>query len=298
MTLLAGFMNAAELEGQSRTTERFAFEVASVKPNKPSEDPGQIMQTTALRYLPSGRFSARSVSITALIFEAYGVIPGPSGRISVNPEFQRSMGQGIALETYDIEAIAGKDVIPANASPSLQRETLRLMLQTLLADRFKVRVRRETKEVPVYAMVVDKNGAKLQKSTMDETRCTATSTDKPQVFRFFTGGDSGSCHSFAGAPRFGLHAEAIDMSDLAVIVERFSDRPVLDRTGLRGLYKIATPAWEMFQSSEPAPENRAPGDSLRPALSTLLQDVGLRLESTRAPVEMFVVEHFERPASN
>jgi len=88
------------------------------------------------------------------------------------------------------------------------------------------------------------------------------------------------------------------MSDLAAIVERFSDRPVLDRTGLTDLYKIATPAWEMFQSSEPAPENPAPGASGRPTLSALLQDIGLRLEFTSAPVEIFVVEHYERPAQN
>jgi uncharacterized protein (TIGR03435 family) len=178
------------------------------------------------------------------------------------------------------------------------------MLQSLLADRFKVRIRAETKTVPVYAMVVGKSGAKLQKSTLDDTRCTATSTDKPQGFRLFTGVDSASCHSFAGAPRFGLHAEAIDMSDLAAIVERFSDRPVFDRTGLTGLYKIATPAWELFQPSpfekgtEPAPENPAPLDSGRPTLFALLQDLGLRLESTTAPVEMFVIEHFERPSQD
>ena len=208
ITFLVGFVNASELKGQSQATERLAFEVASVKPNKPSDDPRQVTQTTALQYLPSGRFSARSVRITALIFEAYGVIPGPSGRISVSPEFQKSMDQRMALETYDVDAIAEKDGIPVNASPSLQRERVRLMLQTLLADRFKVRIRRETKEVPVYAMVVGRNGTKLQKSTMNETQCTATSTDKPQVFRLFSGGDSVSCHSFAGAPGFGLHAEA------------------------------------------------------------------------------------------
>jgi len=291
--IAAGVVDASSAHSQA--TERLAFEVASVKPNEPS---GQSMQAPVLQYFPSGRISARSVSITALVFEAYGVIPGPSGRINLNPEFQKSMDQRIAMETYDIEAIAEKGVISASSSPSLQREKLQLMLQTLLADRFKVRIRRETKEVPVYSMVVGRSGARLQKSTVDETRCTATSIDKPQVFRLFTGRDSASCHSFAGAPRFGLHAEAIDMADLAAIVERFSDRPVLDHTGLAGLYKIDTPAWEMFQSSELGPENSAPGDSLRPPLSALLQDVGLRLESTKAPVEMFVVEHFERPAHN
>jgi uncharacterized protein (TIGR03435 family) len=295
--IFVGFVNAREVKAQSQATERLAFEVASVKPNKPSSDLRQV----ALQYLPGGRLSARSVGIAALISEAYSVTFGPSGRINLSPGFQQTRDPKMDSETYDIEAVAEKDAIPANASPRLQRERLRLMLQTLLADRFKVRIRRETKEVPVYAMVVGKNGAKLQKSTMDDTRCTATSTDKPHAFRLFTGVDSASCHSFAGAPRFGLHAEAIDMSDLAAIVERFSDRPVLDHTGLTRLYKIATRAWEPSARPtglEPPAENPAPGDPGHPTLSVVLQDLGLRLESTRAPVEMFVVEHYERPAQN
>ena len=91
------------------------------------------------------------------------------------------------------------------------------------------------------------------------------------------------------------------MWDLAAVVERFSDRPVLDRTGLTGLYRIAIPAWELRepspyeQGSEPAAEQSVPGDPGRPRLSDVLQDLGLRLDSTRGPVEMFVVEHFERP---
>jgi len=291
---------------QAPPTERLAFEVASVKPNKVagSNAPREVMQTMGLHYLPGGRFSARSVPIPALIFEAYSVVPGPSGRISVSPGFQKSLNPKMVSETYDIEAVAEKGAIPVNASPSLQRERIQFILQTLLADRFKVRIRRETKEVSVYAMVVGKNGPKLQKSMMDDTRCTATSTDKPQLARLFGGIDPASCHSFSGGPRPGLRGEAIDMSDLAAVMERFSDRPVLDHTGLTGLFKIAIPGWNLREpsprptGSEPTAENRALGDPGRPTISDVLQDLGLRLESTRAPVEMFVVEHFERPAQN
>ena len=94
------------------------------------------------------------------------------------------------------------------------------------------------------------------------------------------------------------------MWDLAVAVERFSDRPVLDHTGLTGLYSIAIPAWELREpppyekGPEPTVEKSAPGDPGRPTLSEALQDLGLRLESAGGPVKMFVVEHFERPAQN
>jgi uncharacterized protein (TIGR03435 family) len=278
--------------------ERLMFEVASVRPHNGSSDPGQNMQAMTLKYLPGGRLSAKSITIPGLIFEAYGVIPGPSGRLSVDSEFQKAMERGIEFAFYDVEAVAPKDAIPVNASPSLQRERLRLMLQTLLEDRFKVRVRREIREVSVYAMVVGRNGVKLQKSPMDPTRCIETATEKPLAFRLFTGLDPASCHSFAGGPRVGIRSEAIDMTDLAAIVERYSDRPVLDKTGLSGLYRIAIPGWDQYMPQEPKPDSPEPADSLRPTLVALLGDQGLNLESTKASVEMFVVEHFERPAEN
>lgn len=290
------------LTAQSQTAKRPAFDVASVKPNKTSGNSREvIMQTMALQYLPGGRFSARSVPIPVLIFEAYGAVPGPSGRINLSPDFEKSMDRRLESETYDLEAVAEKGAISPNASPSLQRETLRLMLQTLLEDRFKVRIRREAKDVPVYVMVVGKNGPKFQKSVMDNAQCTATSTDQPQFVRLFNATDPAGCHSFAGGPMPGwVHGEAIDMSDLAAVVERFSDRPVLDNTGLTDLYKIAFPAFNLRRPTGPesASEKRPLDDATRPTLSDALQDLGLRLESAKAPVEMFVVEHFERPAQN
>lgn len=303
LMLLALCVNPPELKAQSQGANRPAFDVVSVKPNKTSGDPRDaIIQSMALQYLPGGRLSARSVPIPVLIFEAYGAVPGPSGRITLSPEFQKSMNDPkLESDTYDIEAVAEKGAISANTPPGVQKEQLRLMLQTLLEDRFKVRVRRETKEVPVYAMVVGKNGLKLQKSAMDETQCSAASTDKPLLVRLLLGSDSASCHSFAGGPTPGwLHGDALDMSDLAAVMERFSDRPVLDRTGLTGLYKIAVPAYNLRRPTGPEPtaENRALDDPARQTVSDALQDLGLRLESTKAPVEMFVVEHFERPAQN
>jgi uncharacterized protein (TIGR03435 family) len=290
------------LKAQSQTANRPAFDVASVKPNKTSGNPKDaVLQAMTLQYLPGGRFSARSVLIPVLIFEAYGAVPAPSGRINLSPDFEKSMDRRLESDTYDVEAVAEEGAIPANASPSLQRETLRLMLQTLLEDRFKLRIRRETKDVPVYVIIVGKNGPKFQKSVMDNAQCTATSTNQPQFIRLFNARDPAACHSFAGGPTPGwVHGEAIDMSDLAAVAERFSDRPVLDHTGLTDLYKIALPASILRRPNGPesASEKGALDDATRPTLSDALQDLGLRLESAKAPVEMLVVEHFERPAEN
>jgi len=309
--LIAGAIAALSIPvfvgAQSRPSEMLSFEVASIKPDNPagSSDPRELMQRMVLQYLPGGRFVAKNVTVPILIFEAYNVAPGPNSRIDISPEFRKSLDPKVESQTYDIEAVAEKGAIPGNASPSFQRERIRLMLQTLLADRLKVRIRRETKEVPVYAMVVGKNGPKLQKSTMGDAQCSATSTDNPQFVRLMLDAiDPASCHALVGGLGRGFHGEAIDMSDLVAVIERFSDRPVLDQTGLAGLYKIAIPGWEPTQAlprptgSEPTTENRTPSDPGRQTLSEVLQDLGLRLESTRAPVEKFVVEHFERPAQN
>jgi uncharacterized protein (TIGR03435 family) len=299
---------ASTTTAKSQTAKPLAFEVASVKANSAGTDPRQLMQTMSLQYLPGGRFAARGVPVPVLIFEAYGVAPGPGRRIDLSPEFAKSMDRTLEAQPYDIDAVAEKGAIPANASPSVQRDAIRLMLQTLLAERFKVRIRHETKEVPVYAMVVGKNGSKLQKSAIEETRCTVTSNDKPQFIRLFNSPDPTACHSFAGGPRPGLRGDAVDMSDLAAMAERFSDRPVVDHTGLSGLYKIAIPGWELAgpESREQSPRaagsettvDKALGDPGRATFSDVLQSLGLRLESTKASVDMFVVEHFEKPVQN
>jgi uncharacterized protein (TIGR03435 family) len=202
---------------------------------------------------------------------------------------------------YDIEAVAQEGTIPANVSRDVRMQKMRAMLQALLVDRFKLRISRETREVPVYAIVVGKNGPKLQKSAIDEEQCAARPDDKPQIARVGGGADPASCHALAGSQMRGLRGQAIDMSDLAQAIEVLADRPVVNRTGLAGLYKIDVPGWTQaapsFDTSSSA-EERALADSARPTLSDVLQGLGLRLESTKAQVEMFVVEHFEKPAQD
>ena len=110
------------------------FEVASVKVNKFSDSGG-----FTLEYLPGGRFSAKGIPLRLLISEAYGLplntfLLFQSNRASLDPKVDKSL----LSERYDIEAIAEKGAIPADSSPKFRRDKLRLMLQTLLADRFKL----------------------------------------------------------------------------------------------------------------------------------------------------------------
>jgi len=297
-----GMALCISIKATPQTAEHFSFEVASVKPNKPEPNKPkvEVMQDMSLRYLPGGRLSVRAVPIPVLIFEAYSVAPGPGRRISLSPAFEKSMDYALESETYNIEAVAEKGAIPPNASVKEQRQKIRLMLQTLLTDRFKVRITRETKEVPIYAIAIGTKGPKLQKSTIDDAQCAATSADKPEIRRYFASIDPSSCHSFFGGVGRGLRGEAVTMSDLAQALEGSSDRPVVDQTGLRDLYKMDIPGWTPLRAPSPEPtgEDRVLFDPARPTLSNVLQGLGLKLDSTRAPIEIFVVEHFERPMEN
>ncbi len=104
----------------------------------------------------------------------------------------------LAPGQFDIEAVAPQGAIPAGASEAVQAEIMRRMLQSLLADRFKLVVRRETKDLPVYAIVIGKNGPKLKKSDVQEGDC-ASRIGKPDVM---------PCHEFNGGRGRGLHTDA------------------------------------------------------------------------------------------
>jgi uncharacterized protein (TIGR03435 family) len=171
---------------------------------------------------------------------------------------------------------------------------MRLMLQALLVDRFKLEVHREMTEQPVYALVVGKGGSKLQKASIEERDC----SDSPAI-----AGDPASCHFLAGSmERLGINGQAINMSDLATALSGFTDRPVIDKTGLDGLYSIHTTGWTPLRvmpvrPAEPSAD-AVPTDSSGPTLFTVLEQLGLKLESQKAQVETVVVDHLERPAQN
>lgn len=251
------------------------FEVASVKENKSGE------LSLGVRYLPGGKLSGKSVPLFFLIEEAYH-LPFQSDWLKGVPDW--------AMKTrYDIEAAAG-------AGSQVSNETLRAMLRTLLEDRFKMKVRTETAERAVYEIVVAKGGPKLAKSSKTEKDC-----DQAEVQL----GNSTGCHSLAGGQGRGVHGDAATIADVAFYVSNWADRPVIDKTGLTGLYKFDTEGWQPMRPKAPLPpdheptaEERAFSDPTTPTLFVIFDRMGLKLGSSRAPVESFVVEHLERPTEN
>jgi uncharacterized protein (TIGR03435 family) len=190
--------------------------------------------------------------------EVYDAVPHPS------PEFLKLNLGAIERDFYDIEAIAPKDAIPAGSSAKGRNEKIKEMLRTLLADRFKLRVHHEMTEQPVYAIVPAKNGPKLQ--TVDQC------PDQPTGFF-----DPASCHSIA---------------DLIIVGQRTAhlDLPLVDKTGLTGLYRIQSVDWTGIIAGP-----RQAEDPARPTFSDVLDTLGLKLETQKATLDMLLVDHVEPP---
>jgi uncharacterized protein (TIGR03435 family) len=238
---------------------------------------------------PGGKLTIRGVPLYFIIARAYHV-SFQSPRLSGGPEWIRS-------ERYDIEAVAEKGAIPAGL-PAAEREArFGLLLQSVLADRFKLKMRLDDKEAPVYVLAVGKNGPKLQQSKFEEKDCAGPDNK-----------DGAACHSIMGGRGRGLHAKAVTIEDVVEDVENWSDRPIINKTGLQGLYEIDTEGWLPFGArppAEPPPPGTTPSaetlalsDPATPTLFQIFERLGLKLEPQKAPVGMYVIDHVERPTEN
>ena len=221
---------------------------------------------------PGGRLTAVGIPLYLAIEWAYG-LSIQSVRMSGGPEWTHSA-------QYDIDARPAAGAIPADLPGVVREQRMRPMLQALLAERFKLVVRREHKEIPVYAVSVAKGGLKME--SVDEKDC----------------GPGLPCHNFQGGQGRGVHSKAASVEDLLSWVENWSDRPMIDHTGLTGLYKMDTDGWVPLRGGPGGPGDGF-DDPTRPTLFTVFErQLGLKLEQTKAPVETYVIEHVERPTGN
>jgi uncharacterized protein (TIGR03435 family) len=236
-----------------------SFEVASIKPDSPGG-----VSTGDFRFLPGGRLSAQQVLLRFFIQNAYGLKPF---QILGGPEWINSEG-------YDIEAKA-----EGNPSP----EQMQRMMQTLLEDRFKLRAHRETKELPVYALTVAKGGLKLPEPK--EGSCGDTPCGRVMV----------RIARFGGAQ---IQGGKITMAELVRVLSNMMGRTVIDKTGFTGEFDVQLQfALDDAIAGLPKP----PGPPDEGALSVFVavqEQLGLKLESTKGPVEVLVIDHVERPSGN
>lgn len=262
-----------------------SFEVASVKANHSGDHMVSLMNA------PGGRFTAKNVSVKMLIRLAYKV-----------QDFQITGGPGwIDSERYDIEAKPeGSGPATSPAPPSDDRreaamEEQRLRIQALLADRFGLAVHRDTKELPVYALVVAKGGAKLQPAAAarDSPEPPAAPSPKGPMFK-------------GRGMRMGrgeLSGQSAPLSMLAESLSNQIGRTVVDRTGLTGLYDF-TLKWTPEESQPqmfpgPPPVDRAASPDPGPSIFTAIQEqLGLKLESQKGPVPILIIDRIEKPSEN
>jgi uncharacterized protein (TIGR03435 family) len=241
-----------------------AFEVAAIKPNKTGGG-GSHSSFDGIR------LTATNISVKSLIqYDAYA-IPGP--QILGGPNW-------LASDRFDIEAKVDDAVVAemAKLDREQRNQVERQMVQQLLADRFKLSVHFETKELHVYALVVAKGGPKLTESK-DPNKGAGTSSNNGR-----------------------LTVKGTTMQKLAQTLTqnlaRELGRVVIDKTGIQGKYDLAL-AWSPESNSAAMVNASNEGSPPGPSIFTALQEqLGLKLESAKGPVETLVIDHIEQPSEN
>ncbi|HJZ95855.1 MAG TPA: TIGR03435 family protein [Candidatus Solibacter sp.] len=231
------FLPAALCVAQSATS---TFEVAAIKPST-ARDGGSRWSSN------NGRLTLENNSIKQIIMGAYSL-----------QEYTYSGPAWLEAERYNVDAKADEKV---------DRDTLLQMVQTMLADRFKLKFHREQKLVSGYAMVVAKSGLKVK--PVDGEGSSMSSNDTK------------------------LTAKHVDMPRIAVFASRVLGQPVIDETGVKDSFDFVL-EFERRQRTESDPN--------APALPTLFtalsEQLGLKLEPKKVPLDVLVVDHAERPTEN
>jgi uncharacterized protein (TIGR03435 family) len=259
LPVAVGSLTAPSLRAQA-TEARPAFEVASVKVNASGAGLWRI-------YPPSGnRFRATNVTLDQLIQTSYRLLPF---QVSGGPSWLNS-------ERFDIEAKSEGD-----AALTLDQE--RLMLQRLLEDRFRLKLHRETSERAIYELQIAKGGIKFK-----EGKCVG----EP--------GPTNPCGGFSLGTRGKAAARVAEMPGFASLLAGYLGRVVIDKTNLAGKYDFDltwTPDENMPKG--PGDAGQPPADPDGPSLFTALQEqLGLKLEAAKGPVEILVVDHSEKPTGD
>lgn len=307
LPILVGVTSAPSTSAQS--SERPRFVTASIRPGMNCDDSGPTVATggrvgrdgtkrTKKGDAGPGTLRVHCAALggeAGLIRQAYVVFATgemtvriPSPALSGGPEWLDS-------ETFDIDATAD-----GQPSPEMMRGP---MLQRLLEDKMKLRVRQETRESVAYALVASESTPRLQ--AFQEGRCTPIDFSRSLAMRSTPGVNL--CSFFVGlSPAVGpvptVEAKGVTLSDFAKVLSWAVERPVIDATGIAGRFDFHL---------EFAPDENTPkmldlrrtlgeaGSTARPPILTAIQQqYGLKLVSSQAPREFLVVDHVEKPSAN
>jgi bla regulator protein BlaR1 len=264
-----------------------SFEVATIKPwhripnaSPLSPDvspvPKKVMKVSpgSLKGQPMDRIHM-ILPIEILIAQAYNLPPSSGSRIVGGPNWLRQ-----DIDQYEIQAKIEDSIYIAMQKmvPSQQREQVALMEQSLLADRFKLKAHFETRELPVYTLIVAKGGSKLIPAKDGESnRLSALNNEQGSE----------------------MTATAVTLDQFVLsplLTGQEGGRQIVDKTGLKGAYDFTLKSGSYRPVSSGAEQE---GGADAPSLFTALQEqLGLRLVPSKAPVEVIVIDHIEPPSAN
>ncbi len=257
---LAWIVGSIAIAGAQRPAQAQSapeFDIASVKP-QPFTGQGSVGI-----FVHGDTLDAEHVSLFSLVTFAYNL---RDVQLSGGPAWVKS---GVLASSELFQVIA-----KTTGNPPPPREVFRKMLQSLLAKRFELRVHHVQRDLPVYELVVGKNGPKLKESPADAK------------FNFIA----------SGLGKHGVRIVATHMTMQELIDHQlggYTDRPIFDKTGLTAAYDFTLQfAVENYPvGEEPGPNDPAP-------LITAVQDLGLKLVPGKAAFDTLVIDHAERPTAN
>ena len=262
-------------QGAPADAKPLMYDVVSVKQNKSGAGMMRSMNQV-------DRYSTTNVGLKSIIQNAYG-LKMPE-MVSGLPGWADSAAFDIEAK-MDVETIAELKAMPKEQADEQRRQ----MMQAMLADRFKLKAHRETKELPIYSLVIAKGGFKLKDADPNNTY--------PDGIK---GPDGNSRPGMMSMGHGKLTAQAIQMSNLANNLTIQVHRLVVDNTGLKGKYDF-TLQWtpDEMEGGHLAGDGPATAANTGPTIYTALQEqLGLKLDSTKGPVDTVVVDHVEMPSEN
>ncbi len=270
-----------------------SFEVASIKPH-PADNSGRFFINMGCGPDP-GRCTPTNATAKMLIQAAYDM-----------KDFQVSGGSSwINSERFDIAAkVEDSQAEQIQKLPRAQQQAqMRLMMQSLLADRFKLKVIRQTKQLAVYALVVANGGPKLAEVPPPDPQASPETPPPAPGAGLPTPSPGGSFVAIQNG-HAAIKGNATPIADLVSMLSQQLHRQILDQTGLKGTYTFTlqfTPETEFGGGPLPVPPGGGTDtlDSGGTSIFTAIQEqLGLRLESTNGPVDTIVIDHIEEPSPN
>jgi bla regulator protein blaR1 len=271
--IVVGLLNVAQAASQAHDTTAAApaFEAASIKPNKNGEPMagftivGRPARAIAWK---ADRFMATNFSLHLLIQRVYDV---QAEQVFGGPGWLNS-------ENFDVEALMNKSAVDGlgKLGPYERKTERQRMLQDLLADHFKMKLHHETRELPVYALVIPTNGSKVQQAKPGDTY--------PSGVKCLGGRPCGAGGIWT--PEDGqIVGQGVPIADLVESLSReLGSRIVVDKTGLAGNYDF-TLKW-------------APVEKQAAILTAIEEQLGLKLETQKLPIDVLVIDHAEKPSGN